>query len=383
MRMDWGDEYSHNSFDLHCLLNSFPGDLEFKQIFSDIDEKIEQNAASLEHCIKEIQSEVNKQLPDVRLQTTTDCFELLNNYTSPKSPSIPHGDLINFLKTLQDLLKNEPNQEEMILDLLWDLSCQRSISFPSTLSGTSFHFLSRTSLHSVEDHSSMDVISLWDDIRLHLRRFLVSKLQSHNEINSLQQKILLKNECIQQLLFLYPESEVIIKYQSIQNKPLAKLLQNCFPSYSRESNLDVMVHGHQSAMLKLYSVIKEDFNVLHEILAPSSTVKFIKETYLDTITEEMAKFLANFCELQFKGSAVGVIKTSKRSSRHRGAVHALVNPECPQKERNFLLSLNELEFLSQLIKSFLKLEKNVQELFEEMFLSLKILRNKSETQPGL
>lgn len=42
--MDWVDEYSHNSFDLQCLLNSFPGDLEFKQIFSDIDEQIEQNA---------------------------------------------------------------------------------------------------------------------------------------------------------------------------------------------------------------------------------------------------------------------------------------------------------------------------------------------------
>ncbi|XP_014399452.1 PREDICTED: uncharacterized protein KIAA0825 homolog [Myotis brandtii] len=371
--MDWGDEYSHNSFDLHCLLNSFPGDLEFKQIFSDIDEKIEQNAASIEHCIKEIQSEVNKQCPDVQLQTTTDCFEWLNNYNynSSKSPSIPHGDLIKFLKTLQDLLKNEQNQEEMILDLLWDLSCQSSISFPSTLSWTSFHFLSRTSLHSVEDHSSMDVKSIWDDIRLHLRRFLVGKLQSHNEINNLQQKILLKNQCIQQLLFLYPESEVIVKYQNIQNK----LLQNCFPSYSRESNLDVMVHGYQSTMLRLYSMIEEDFNTLHEILAPSSTVKFIKETYLDTVTEEISKFLANFCELQFKESAARVTKTSKSSSRHRGAVHALVTPECPQKGQNFFISLDELEFLSQLIKSFLKLEKNVQELFEEIFLSLKIPRN--------
>lgn len=211
----------------------------------------------------------------------------------------------------------------MILNLLWDLSCQSSISFPSTLSEPSLHVLSGTSLHSVEDHSSMDVVSIWDDIRLHLRRFLVSKLQSHNEINSVQQKNLLKSECIRQLLFLYPESEVILKYQSIQNKLLAQLLQNCFPSYSRESNLDRIVHGYQSAMLKLYSLITEDFNTLHEILAPSSTVKFIKETYLDTITEEMAKFLANFCELQFKESAVGVIKTSKRSSRHRGAVHAL------------------------------------------------------------
>ncbi|XP_058132234.1 uncharacterized protein KIAA0825 homolog isoform X2 [Dasypus novemcinctus] len=376
-RMDWEDEYSLNSFDLHCLLNSFPGDLEFKQIISDIDEKIEQNATSIEHCIKEIQSEINKRCPEVQLQTTTDCFEWLNNYSynTSKSPTIPHGDLIKFLKTLQDLLKNEQNQEEMIFDLLWDLSCQSSVLFPSALSGTSLHFLSRTSLHSVEDYSSMDVKSIWDDIRLHLRRFLVTKLQSHNEINNSEQKISLKNQCIQQLLFLYPESEVIIKYQNIQNKLLAKLLQNCFPSYSRESNLDLIVHGYQSAMLKLYSMIKEDFNILHEILAPSSTMKFIKETYLDTISEEMTKFLQKFCELQFKENAVRVVKTSKSSSKHRGAVHALVTPECPQEGRNFSLSLDELIFLSQIIKYFLKLEKNVQELFEEMFLSLKIPRN--------
>ncbi|XP_075864301.1 uncharacterized protein KIAA0825 homolog isoform X1 [Microcebus murinus] len=378
--MDWDDAYSRNSFDLHCLLNSFPGDLEFKQIFSDIDEKIEQNATSIEHCIKEIQSEVKKQYPDVQLQTTTDCFEWLTNYNynTSKSPSIPHGEMIKFLKTLQDLLKNEQNQEEMILDLLWDFSCQSSVSFPSTLSGTSFHFLSRTSLHSVEDHSSMDAKSIWDDIRLHLRRFLVRKLQSYNEINNSQQKILLKNQCLQQLLFLYPESDVIIKYQNIQNKLLAKVLQNFFPSYSRDSNLDIIVHGCQSTMLKLYSMLKEDFNILCEILAPSSTVKFIKETYLDTVTEEMAKFLENFCELQFKENAVRVVKTSKSSSKHRGTVHALVTPESPQKRGNFSLTLDELKFLSQLIQSFLKLEKNVQELFEEMFLSLKIPRNTSE-----
>ncbi|XP_077923189.1 uncharacterized protein KIAA0825 homolog isoform X3 [Halichoerus grypus] len=375
--MDCGDEYSHNSFDLHCLLNSFPGDLEFKQIFSDIDEKLEQNATSIEYCIKEIQYEVNKQCPDVQLRTTTDCLEWLDNYSynPSKSPSIPHGDLIKFFKTLQDLLKSELNQEEMILDLLWDLSCQSSISFPSLLSGASFHFLYRTSLHSVEDYSSMDVKSIWDNIRLHLRRFLVNKLQSHNEISNSQHKIWLKNHCIQQLLFLYPESEVIIKYQSIQNKLLAKLLQNYFPSYSRESNLDIMVHGYQSTMLKLYSMIKEDFNILREILAPTSTVKFIKETYLDTVTEEMAKFLENFCELQFQESAVRVIKTSKSSSRHRGAVHALVTPECPQKGRNFFLSFDKLTFLSQLMKSFLKLEKNVEELLEEIFVSLRTPRN--------
>nr|XP_044989722.1 uncharacterized protein KIAA0825 homolog isoform X2 [Jaculus jaculus] len=379
--MDWLDECSHSSFDLQCLLNSCPGDVEFKQIFSDIDGQMERSAASIEHCIKQIQSEVNKQCPDVQLQTSSDCLEWLTNYSydTSKPPSVPHGDLIKFFKTLQGLLKTEQNQEEMILELLWDLSCQSSVSFPLILSGTSLHFLPRTCLHAVEDHSSVDVKSIWDNVRLHLRRFLVSRLESHNEINSSQQKAVLKTQCIQRLLFLYPESEVTIKYQSVQSKLLATFLQDDFPPYTRDANLEVIAHGFQSTMLKLFSVIKEDFNILCEILAPSSTVKFIKETYLDTVTEEVAKFLENFCELKSKEHAVPVLKTSKSSSRHRGAARAVVTPEDPQKGKNFSLTFDELKFLSQLTKSLLSLENNVQELFEEMFLSLKMLRNSSGT----
>lgn len=220
----------------------------------------------------------------------------------------------------QDVLNNEENQEEMILDLLWDLSCQSNISILSLLGGTSFCFPSRTCLHAVEDFSSVDVKSIWDDIRLHLRRFLVSRLESHNETNNSQQRIELKSQCMQQLLLLYPESEVVAKYQSIQKRLLAKFLQNSFPSYNRESELEVIAHGYQNTMLTLYSMIKEDFNILCEILAPSSMAQFIKESYLDTITEEMAKILENFCELQFIKNAA---KTSKSSSKHRGAMHAL------------------------------------------------------------
>ncbi|XP_051038744.1 uncharacterized protein KIAA0825 homolog [Phodopus roborovskii] len=379
--MDGLNEYSHNSFDLQSLLNSFPGDLEFKQIFNDIDEQMVQNAASIEHCIEEIQSEVNKLCPDVQLQTTSDCFKWLTsyNYNSSTSPSIPHGDLIKFLKIMKDLLNNEDNQEEMILDLLWDLSRQSSISFLSPLGGTSFCFLSRTSLHSVEDHSSVDVKSIWDDVRLHLRRFLVNRLESHNEINNSQQRIELKNQCMKQLLLLYPESEVLTKYQNLQKRLLAKFLQNSFPSCNRDLDLEVIAHRYQSTMPTLYSMIKEDFNILHEILAPSSMVQFIKETYLDTVTEEMAKILENFCELQFKENAIPGVKTSKSCSKHRGTVHALVSPTCPQKTRRSSLSLDELKFLSQLTQSFLKLESNIQELFEETFLLLKMPRN----SPGI
>ncbi|XP_041519711.1 uncharacterized protein KIAA0825 homolog isoform X2 [Microtus oregoni] len=375
--MDSLNEYSCNSFDLQSLLNSLPGDLEFKQIFSDIGEQMGQNAASIEHCIEEIQFEVNKLCPDVQLQTTTDCFKWLASYdyVSSKSPSISHGDLIAFLKIMQDVLNNEENQEEMILDLLWDLSCESNISFLSLLGGTSFSFLSRTCLHSVEDYSSVDVKSVWDDIRLHLRRFLVSRLESHNEINNSQQRIELKSQCMQQLLLLYPESEVVAKYQSIQKRLLAKFLQNSFPSYNRDSDLEVIAHGSQNTMLTIYSMIKEDFNILCEILAPSSMTQFIKESYLDTITEEMAKILENFCELQLIKNAVPVAKTVKSSSKHRGTMRASVSSACPQDRRHSPSSLHELRFLSQLTESALKLEKSIQELFEESFLLLEMPRN--------
>ncbi|XP_029400030.1 uncharacterized protein KIAA0825 homolog [Mus pahari] len=375
--MDALQEYSHNSFDLQCLLNSFPGDLEFKQIFSDIGEQMEQNAASIEHCIEEIQCEVNKLCPDVQLQTRSDCFQWLTSYdyNLSKSPSISHGDLINFLKTMKDVLNNEENHEEMILDLLWDLSCQSSISFLSFLGGTAFCHLSRTSIHSVEDFSSVDVKSVWDDVRLHLRRFLVNRLERYNELNNSQQKTELKNQCLKQFLLLYSESEVLVKYQSIQKRLLGTFLHDSFASCNRESDLERTVCGHQSTMLMLYSMIKEDLNVLCDILAPSSVVQFVKETYLDMVTEEMTKILENFCELQFKENTVPVVKTSKSCNKQRGAVHALVSPECSQTERLPSLSLEELRFLSQLTESVVKLENSIQELFEETLSLLKMPRS--------
>ncbi|KYO48710.1 hypothetical protein Y1Q_0004097 [Alligator mississippiensis] len=172
LEMEWRGKYSLDSSNLDCLFNSVPGDVEFQQILSDIDEKIKKNSISMEHCLKDLQSEVNEMCTDELLQNTTGCLQWLNNFSSLKPSSTPNGELIEFLKTLQSLLKNEQNQEEMVVHFLLDLSSQCGVSFPCTPSGTSFDFTPRASLHAIEDDSSMDVQSLWDDVRLHLRRFL-------------------------------------------------------------------------------------------------------------------------------------------------------------------------------------------------------------------
>ncbi|XP_038621588.1 uncharacterized protein KIAA0825 homolog [Tachyglossus aculeatus] len=388
--MAWRDEYSLSSHNFDHLLSSLPPELEFEHTVSEIDEKLEKNARSIQQCLKEFQAEVNKICPDVVLQSANDCLQWLDNFNFKPTPTA-QNDLIKFLQTVQNILKNEQNKEEMILDILLDISNQCGVSFPCTPSGTSFQLTSRTSLHAIEDDLAMDVTSLWDDIRLYLRRFLVNRLQRHPKTNNLEQKISFKTQCIQQLLFLYPESEVLAKYQSMQNKLIAEILQDCGVCYNSEINLDKLIHGCQSSIPKLCTMIKEDFYILCNIIGPSSTQKFVNETYLDTIKEEMEVLLERLCELQFKDA--DVIKTSKQSNKRKGSVQALgflsihsqksggqekgksqdqkedkASHKGPCKERNFRLSLRVLRILSQLIKPLLKLEKEVEELFADTLL---------------
>uniref|UniRef100_A0A8V0YE52 KIAA0825 n=1 Tax=Gallus gallus TaxID=9031 RepID=A0A8V0YE52_CHICK len=368
--MEWGGEYSLDSSNLDCLLNVLPGELEFQQILNDLDEKIKKNSSSMEQCLKDLQSEVNEICTDEMLQSTDDCLQWLNNcsFVSLRPSSTQHGELMAFLRTLQRLLKNEQNQEEMILHFLLDLSSQCGVSFPSSPSGMSFEFTS--SLHAIEDDSTMDVKSLWDDVRLHLRRFLVNRLQSQEETNpsASQQQIQLKTQCIQQLLFLYPGSEVLSKYQNMQNKMVRDLLQNCVLSSCGETNFDKVVHGYQSSIPTLCTIIKEDFYILSGTIDPSSSLKFINETYLDTITEEITVLLERLCELQFKENALHVVKANKISKKHRRTVHAVASQEYHKKGRNFCLTLYQLKCLSQLIKLFLFMEEKIEELSAEILL---------------
>ncbi|KAM6289377.1 uncharacterized protein KIAA0825 homolog [Aegotheles albertisi] len=380
--MEWGGEYSLDSSNLDCLLNILPGEMEFQQIISDLDEKIKKNSSSIEQCLKDLQSEVNEICTDEILQSTTDCLQWLNNcsFSSLRPSSAHHGELMEFLRTLQSLLKNEQNQEEMILHFLLDLSSQCGVSFPCTPSETSFELTS--SLHAVEDDSTVDEKSLWDDVRLHLRRFLVNRLQSQEETNTnaLQQQTEFKTQCIQQLLFLYPESEVLTKYQNMQNKFVSDLLQNCILSSCGETNFDKVVHGYQSSLPTLCTMIKEDLYILSGAIDPSSSLKFINETYLDTITEEMTVLLERLCELQFKENALHIVKANKISKKHRGTVHAVASEEYQKKGRNFCLTLYQLKCLSQLIKLFLSMEEKIEELTGEILLVPSFTEKKKNVQ---
>ncbi|XP_025029386.1 uncharacterized protein KIAA0825-like [Python bivittatus] len=323
--MEQGCDFSLDSLNLDCLLNIFPGNLEFQQILGDIDEKIKKNASGMDQCLKELQLELNETCSDELLQDTTSYLHWLNNYdfSSTKLSSTPQGELIKFLQTLQSLLKNELNQEEIILQFLLELSSQCGVLFPRTPSGASFEFISSSSIHGIEDDTAVDVHCIWDDIRLHLRRFLVNQLQTNQETKTgtLQHQLQFKTRCLQRLFFLYPESEVLVKYQKMQNKLVRDLLQKCVQDKNDEMNFEKVVHNYKSSIPAFSAMIKEDLYILSGITDSSSVLKFINETYLNTFTEEIAILLDMFCELQFKEKTLPAVKTSKNSKKSRGMVH--------------------------------------------------------------
>ncbi|XP_058843423.1 uncharacterized protein KIAA0825-like isoform X1 [Acipenser ruthenus] len=365
--MEWQGEYLQDHSFLDCLLSGVPGNLELQQVLDDTEEKLKLNALCIEQRLKELQVELNDTWTGEKLPCTTDNPQWFSpsNFSSLKPSCTGHQDLLDFLKALQHFLKTEQGQEETLLLLLLDISSQCGVSFPSPPSGSSFQLTSRTSLHAVGDDFSIDVQSVWDDVRLHLRRFLVDKLQCSQEVgHQLHHRVAFKTQCLQQLLFLYPESEVLSKYQSIQSKAVQDLLQNSVLSSPGETNFDKLVQAHQRGIPSICSMIKEDLQMLNGIMEPSMTLKFLNETYLSNITDELSTLIEKICDLQFKENVMHATKMDK--SKQKGAVHAMALQERPKKGRNFCLTSHQLRCLAQLMKSLLCMEERILELATEV-----------------
>ncbi|KAM5192462.1 uncharacterized protein KIAA0825 homolog [Mantella aurantiaca] len=350
---------------LDSALDMFPGHLECQQILTDIDEKLKENSLCIEECLEKLRFEANERCGG-SLQSNADYLKWLNNHSVSCSLSdIPLTDVMAFLQTVQHLLKNSEGQEDMILQLLMDLSSECGVTFPTSNSGTSFQCTSQTSLHSIDDDMSMDLQAVWDDVRLYLRRHLVTKLQASPHTSNSLSGVQIKLKCLQYLFFLFPETDVLVKYQNIQHHFVVELLHN-YRGRSTESILG----AYQNAVPKLYAMIKEDMFVLSRVIDSLLIIKFINETFFEAITEEMKTFFEILCESGTEEQALQPPRLNKKKNKQR--VHALaVNVEDHQrKARDAPLQLKDLKLLSTFIKLFLWLEEEVEKSSSEiLFLS--------------
>ncbi|KAM9330952.1 uncharacterized protein KIAA0825 homolog [Gastrophryne carolinensis] len=302
---------------LDSALDMFPGQLECQQLLADIDEKIKANAQCIEECLERLRFEDNGKSGSEVLQSSMDILQWLNN--DPGSCTLAetnHDDVIVFLKAMQQFLKINDGQEDMILQFLVDLSRECGVSFPTTANGSSFQCTSQTSLHAIDDDTSMDLQALWDDVRLHLRRHLVARLQASSNFSNGHKGIQLKAQCLQQLCFLYPAPDVLAKYQNIQHSVVVELLHG----YS-ERNIDHVLKAYQKAIPRLSALIKEDMFALSRVIDSSLIIKFINETFFEAITEEITTFFELLYETNSKEQPIPASRLNKK--RHKQRVHAL------------------------------------------------------------
>uniref|UniRef100_UPI00398F4AFE uncharacterized protein KIAA0825 homolog n=1 Tax=Pristiophorus japonicus TaxID=55135 RepID=UPI00398F4AFE len=376
--MAWEGDYLLDYSCSGCFLDTIPGDLELHQGLGDIDERLKENTACIEQTMRELQSDLSKLCIGEKLQNTGDCLQWLSssNISSVKPFTTPCDQLTDFLKALLHFLKTEKGPEEMIMQLLLDLSAECGVVFPLNSCGASFHVPSTTSVHAVEDNDSLDALSVWDDVRLHLRRFLVDKLQNCQEINKVLPNIQIKTQSLQQLLFLYPETEVLTKYQNIQCKSVQDLLQNNVLTNTNEISFDKVAHGFENMIPVVCTMMRQDLYALRTLVEDSKVLKFINDAYLQNIAEELYIVTEKLCEQQLRKNALHLAKTNKSLNNQKGAVQSVVPQKQTKKVRNLCLTAHQLRCLSQLMKILLHLEKRMEELVSEVFLG------NSSTQQG-
>ncbi|XP_051786143.1 uncharacterized protein KIAA0825 homolog isoform X1 [Erpetoichthys calabaricus] len=364
--MEWPGDNLQGNCPTDIFLTGVFGELDIQQVLHDTEEKLKLNAWCIDQSLKEMQMEMNDVCTGDMLPFTADSLQWLcpNHLNSFRPLSTGYDELVDFLRALQNFLKTEQSQEETVLHLLLDISCQCGVYFPSKPTGSSFPMTSTASLHAVGDESSLQVQSVWDDIKLHLRRFIVEKLSSSQQADQQpDQRVTFKIHCLQQLLFLYPEEEVLSRFQNIQSKYLQDFLHELLCSSPGETGFDKVVHAYESAIPSVCNMVKEDLHTLNGIVEPALTIKFLNDVYHFTTTNELSAQIEKFCELQLKDSKLVAVKAGKISSKMKGAANAAASGDHTKKGRNFFpLTSHQLRCISQLMKNLICLENKIEEL---------------------
>lgn len=180
------------------------------------------------------------------------------------------------------------------------------------------------------DDLALEVQETWDDVRFSLRSHLLGKLQmmggpdqTEGELGT-QTNVPQKIHCLYQLLFLYPETNVLSWYQHLQIKAVLNVLRNCQScSPGGEKGFDRLTLVFQTASPILCSMLREDIQVLNGVAEPHNILAFLNHTYLNTVAQELGVLMAKEIETALKDNTTHSSKGGKMSGK-KSAVGQLV-----------------------------------------------------------
>lgn len=203
---------------------------------------------------------------------------------------------------------------EAVLQLLVNISSQCGVAFPTSDSLSEKSQTSMTPFCSVYDDISLEIQETWNDIRRLLRRHLLDRL-SMDTSGVPHRAVLL----LQQLCFLYTETEVLEKYQALRSKMVLELLrktQTCRPD--GESGFKRMAVDFQAVCPAFCAMLGEDIHVLNDIVEPHCILRFVNQAYLLTLAQELGFLMEKEVEVVMKDNSTqggkGLRSSSKKAS---------------------------------------------------------------------
>ncbi|XP_026200084.1 uncharacterized protein KIAA0825 homolog isoform X2 [Anabas testudineus] len=378
--MEWPVDFPDDHDFLELLVPRVSSELDFEQLLKSTEEKLNLNASSIEQQLKELQAKLGDAHTGERPLSPSEflqCFNL-RAHTGVRPVTTGHQELMDFLRALQQYLRSdEEGKEETTLQLLLNLSSQCGVCFPctpssSSLSSTLHPVLMASSIHlvhTVRDDASLEIQEAWDDVRLQLRRHLLDRLSSHSQEHpgprhnsslSIPERI----QCLQQLLFLYPESEVLTHYQGIRSQSVLVIMHSALScSPGGETGFDRLALGFRSVVPALFQALREELYVLSRLAEPHTVLGFLNAAYLSTVARELTSLVEGECETALRGNTTLSSKIKKYSARSRATVAPM---ELHMNNRSFSLTFHQLRALTQLACILLGFENNVKELATDM-----------------
>ncbi|XP_070760941.1 uncharacterized protein KIAA0825 homolog [Enoplosus armatus] len=375
--MEWPGDFPEDHAFVELLVPGVSSELDFEQLLKDTEEKLNLNANSIEQQLKELQAKMGDSRTGERPPSPSECLQWFNirTHNSFRPVATGHQELMDFFRALKQYLRSEEEgKEEVTLQLLLNVSAQCGVCFPctpssSSSSSSSLHpQLTASSIHlvhTVRDDTSLEIQEVWDEVRLQLRRHLLDRLSSrspehhrprHISTLSVPERV----QCLQQLFFLYPESEVFTHYQSLRSQSVLDLLLSALSSSpGGETGFDRLAIGFHSVVPALTQALTEELHVLSRLAEPHTILGFLNAAYLGTVARELASLMERECETALRDNTTLSSKIKKYSARSRATVAPM---ELPMKNRSFSLTSHQLRALTQLACTLLGFERIVKEL---------------------
>ncbi|XP_062873932.1 uncharacterized protein KIAA0825 homolog [Trichomycterus rosablanca] len=358
--MEWQGDFLHDHTFVELPVQDMLGGLgeaDLQLLIRETEEKLQLNACSIEQNLRELQAKIGEAWTGEKVPSATECLQRFSqrNLAVLKPVSTGHQELLDFLKSLQHLLKTKEAHEEAVLQLLLNISSRSGVAFPSSGSLTEQNQTSITPFCSVHDNLALEVQEAWDDVRLHLRRHLLGKLST--EASKAPQKILI----LQQLCFLYPESDVVEKYRVLRKKAVLELLERTRSCTNGETGFERLALVFQAASTDVCGMLTEDVQVLNGIAKQLCILDYLNQTYLSTMAQELG-LLMEEVEATLRDRTMHGGRSGRSSSKKT----TVAPQDLPEGVRNFNLTFHQLRCLTQLASTLLELERRVEHLATEL-----------------